>query len=266
MALLSKWLEFAQASLALPENAEGDRWRRSVPAIINLQAVTFALDELDTLPAVHRPYARDKAETLIDEHAAALEGIWESSEMPEMVVEALHAAAGGLVAAEWCDLTELIWRGEKPLLMPELEIDELLSQFEQPDCGTLTIAQPGTYIMPGEPLAWWCDIDGEPQRIRERLADSETADASFPRQVFRQFDDDGRIIRDIVAWTDSEGIDGLPLLLPVLVKGERLGGFTLDQEQWEQAQRGQLAGRGVEMIDLTRDGVGRGEEEGDQDA
>ena len=31
-ALLARWIEFAKASVALPDDAEGDRWRSSVPS------------------------------------------------------------------------------------------------------------------------------------------------------------------------------------------------------------------------------------------
>lgn len=254
--LLSKWVEFAQASLALPRDAEGDRWRQSVPAIINLQAVTFALNELDRLPARHRAYARDKAEVLIDENAAELERIWADGDLPEMVLGVLDDAADAFVIAAWCDLRELIWRGENPLVIPEFEIPELLDQLGQDGCGMLAIAQPGTFIMPGEPLAWWCDFD-PPQRaanvMEERFPGSEIAAAKLPRQVFRQFEDDGRITGDVIAWADSEDVDGLPLLLPFFVDGKRIGSFTLDAKQWEEAQRSQIGERGVGVIDLTED-------------
>ena len=45
--LLTQWVQFAQATLALPDEAEGPRWRASTPAIINLQAVTFAEQRVD---------------------------------------------------------------------------------------------------------------------------------------------------------------------------------------------------------------------------
>ena len=45
-SLLAHWTQVAQASLALPRDAEGDRWRAAVPSIIVLQAVTHALAEV----------------------------------------------------------------------------------------------------------------------------------------------------------------------------------------------------------------------------
>lgn len=84
--LLTQWVRFAQASLALPADVEGERWRASVPAIINLQAVTFALADLDRLDQDERALALDKAELLI---RAAQEQVVETwrGDAPESVNE-----------------------------------------------------------------------------------------------------------------------------------------------------------------------------------
>lgn len=74
--LLAQWVQFAQAALALPDDSEREQWRKSVVPIINLQAVTFSLGDLDRLPAQEHALALDKAEMLITEHAAAIESIW----------------------------------------------------------------------------------------------------------------------------------------------------------------------------------------------
>lgn len=42
-ALLFYWMDSAKASVAQPNDAEGQRWKDSIAAIITLQAVTFAL-------------------------------------------------------------------------------------------------------------------------------------------------------------------------------------------------------------------------------
>lgn len=106
--LLAQWLNFAQAAVAIPKEADGDRWRASVPSIINLQAITFALADLGRLAPDERALALDKARLLIDEHAARLGAVWDgrllSPALGEMIgdVEAAHAAAktgGGLQTA-----------------------------------------------------------------------------------------------------------------------------------------------------------------------
>ncbi len=97
-ALLGKWVEFAQASLALPRDAEGDAWRASVPAIINLQAVTFALSEVGELPEDERALAMDKAEILVDRSARELGAIWRNSALPAMLIELIGDAQTALAS------------------------------------------------------------------------------------------------------------------------------------------------------------------------
>jgi hypothetical protein len=84
--LLAQWVRFAQASLALPDDADGSgsRWRASVPAIINLQAVTFALADLDRLAADELALALDKAEILISDNERLLAAIWNAGMTPSL--------------------------------------------------------------------------------------------------------------------------------------------------------------------------------------
>ncbi len=70
--LLGRWVEFARSALALPDDDAGRRLRDSVPDIIALQAVWFALDHLDELDADERALGIDRAEILIEKHRQAL--------------------------------------------------------------------------------------------------------------------------------------------------------------------------------------------------
>ena len=94
--LLAQWMRFAQASLSLPKNAEGDRWRSSVPAIINLQAVTFAVADLDQLAPDERALSLDKAEILINQSSADIQRIWRNETHPEMITEIIADATTAL--------------------------------------------------------------------------------------------------------------------------------------------------------------------------
>ncbi len=94
-ALLASWTDFAKAAVALPKNPEGDRWRRTVPSVIELQAATCALGDLRRLPARDRYAALDTAEALITRRAAQLNKLWDEGP-PEQVVELIldaHSAA-----------------------------------------------------------------------------------------------------------------------------------------------------------------------------
>lgn len=75
-ALLGKWTELARASVAFPKTSEGAKWRKSVPDLIGLQAITHALGELDLLRAEERGLALDRAAVGIETHAANLAGLF----------------------------------------------------------------------------------------------------------------------------------------------------------------------------------------------
>jgi hypothetical protein len=96
--LLAQWVQFAQASLALPEAADGPRWRQSVPAVINLQAVTFALADLQRLPQDEQALGLDRAELLIGENAHRLRTIWASA-LPASLKEIIDDSQIALAAA-----------------------------------------------------------------------------------------------------------------------------------------------------------------------
>jgi hypothetical protein len=85
--LLSRWTDFARSAVALPEVGESGRLRRAVPALIGLQAVTYALSEVPLLPVHEQGVARDRAEVLIRRYEAELHGVWEAQPLPEAVAE-----------------------------------------------------------------------------------------------------------------------------------------------------------------------------------
>lgn len=97
--LLGQWMQFAQASLALPDDAQGPRWRASVPAVINLQAVTFALADLDRVSASERALALDKAEILIRQSSGQLNEIWSGQSMSAQLSEIAADAQAALALA-----------------------------------------------------------------------------------------------------------------------------------------------------------------------
>lgn len=98
-ALLAHWTDFARSALALPRTVDGDRWRRSVPTIIGLQAVTFALGDLGNLPDDEAALGRDRAEILIGRHDAELGAIWSDEGLPVPLSELLSDARAALKLA-----------------------------------------------------------------------------------------------------------------------------------------------------------------------
>ena len=98
-ALLGRWVEFARSALALPEDPAGTAVRDSVPDIIMLQAVWFALKDMDDLTAAERALGLDRAEVLIDKHSDALNRRWAgdaSTPMPRQLQELIDDARSRL--------------------------------------------------------------------------------------------------------------------------------------------------------------------------
>lgn len=97
-ALLARWVDFARSALALPEDDVGRRLRDSVADIIMLQAVWFALDQMDQLSADQCALGLDRAEILIDKHSAALTERWRDQSLPALLVELVDDARNRLDA------------------------------------------------------------------------------------------------------------------------------------------------------------------------
>ena len=106
--MLGRWVEFAKAAVALPGDEvgsveggkEGGRWRASVPDVVGLQAVWFALQDLDELAVDERALGLDRAGVLIERHAGALRSRWGGGdEMPEALAELIEEAEAALAAA-----------------------------------------------------------------------------------------------------------------------------------------------------------------------
>ncbi len=99
--LLAGFARLAKASLALPADQLGERWRTTIPSIIALQSVTFALADVHRLDPAERPLALDKAEILITEHERLIRGLWSAApvlpdSLADLIIDAraaLHAAA-----------------------------------------------------------------------------------------------------------------------------------------------------------------------------
>lgn len=97
-ALLGRWIDFARSGVALPANDEGRRMRDSIADVIMLQAVWFALGNLGDLPTDERLLGLDRAEVLIEKHAAALRQRW-GVEMPPSMTELIVDATNVLAAS-----------------------------------------------------------------------------------------------------------------------------------------------------------------------
>lgn len=229
--LLAHWTALAQRSLALPQNAEGERWRAAIPAIVGLQAIAHALGEIDTLaPDEDRAAAQDLAAVGIQNHAASLHRLWRGEPIHEELTGMIDDARAALAATREGGLE---WRvaGERLVVdhPAELVAALLAGGFD----GDLYLPVPGTVLFKGCPAAFarsaagqsptreHCDLIGEylggpevskPERVR------------VMRQVYRQFDfgmrGGGGVSRDLVQPMDGELPAGQAQLVAAILGGE----------------------------------------------
>lgn len=232
--MLSRWISLVKAGeglvLAAPGDADARRWRESIAEIVSLQAVTFALGDLSSIPEVDRPLARDRADLAVTEAAGALDRIWKGEEMPEALLEVAADARRAVELAVYAGLRWMVAVGPDPVRMPGVDLDAAGS------AGTLALMQPGTLVVPGEPLAWWTEralpaelealLSSEPSRFELRLGP--------PVQVYRELDERGLVRGDLVA-SLQELPQGLPLLVPICLDGTSIGRFTVEAEVWAAA-------------------------------
>ncbi len=85
--LLGKWVEFARSAVGLPDDEQGNKLRQSVPDLIMLQAVWFALQHMDELSAEQQALGLDRAGVLIDQHAGVLRSRWAPDPLPQRIEE-----------------------------------------------------------------------------------------------------------------------------------------------------------------------------------
>lgn len=102
-ALLSHWVDFARSALALPDHAAGRRMRQSVPDLIALQALWFALEHLHELAPDEQRLGLDRAEVQIERHARSLHERWPNAELPEGCRELIDDARHALTRARAAD-------------------------------------------------------------------------------------------------------------------------------------------------------------------
>jgi hypothetical protein len=93
--MLGRWVTFARSAVAWPTEGDPGRLRQSVPDLIMLQAVWFALRHLDELPPDEQAVGRDRARVLIERHTQALQDRWGDT-MPSSMRELIEEAAAAV--------------------------------------------------------------------------------------------------------------------------------------------------------------------------
>ena len=228
--LLARWTEFAQASVALPEDAEGGRWKQAVAPVIGLQAIAFALADLGRVRPDDRPLALERAEAGLRAHAVELHRVWTGEPLPESVAEVIADARAALRLAASAGEERRVVAAD--FIAPD-PVPLAKSMLEAGFNGDLWAATPGTRLAPGAPAAF-----------ARPGSDLDWPGCSAPRwspqrQIYRQIDaETGRATRDLVIPVEAGLPPGRPLLVQIIDGGEVV--FTFDdgrRRAWEDAQR-----------------------------
>jgi len=224
-ALLAHAMQLAKASRAWAGSAEGERMRGSVAGLVQLHAVTIAMGQLGEVAPHHRSYARDQADVLLQRACESLREAWRGEPMPAVVLQAMSDARHAIANALYAGLRCLRWPGPGSLVVPGWRVgtDEVR--------GTLALMEAGTIAQAGEIVAWWCDREapGCPGCVDEPL--------DAPVQVYRRFDAEGRFERCETVPLHESLPAGMPMLVPICVAGEPVGGFLRDPGTWLAMQR-----------------------------
>lgn len=225
--LLAHWTRVAQAAVALPKDADGDRWRGSIPPLIALHAIACALGELDRVSDHDRASALDKADLLIQRDATTLAALWRSEPMPEAIVELLEEARralalGASAGYEWVCADDA-HVGEHP--------GDIAGALEEAGFdGDLFVSAPGVPLFATSPIAFMRVRGGG--RIDPDLLGiisgflGMTGSHAIPgrapglRQVYRRFDfGAGGPVEDVVSLPEGDPEPGQPLLVPSMLAG-----------------------------------------------
>mgnify|MGYP000166512207 CR=1 FL=1 len=224
--LLAHWAALAKVSVALPKNEDGDRWRAAVTSIVSLQAVTFALRDLDRLAdRDERSLALDKAEMLIRRDAGALHELWRGEPLHHELSTLIDDAKAALRGAKHSG-TE--WTVAGDVLVADHPADLVETLLDAGFDGDLYVPSPGVPLFKTCPAAFARLPNGGPidpaliaivTTFLERQA--RPSRVTQPRLAYRQFDfSRGGPVRDLVRAIDDTLPAGQPLLVPALLGGE----------------------------------------------
>jgi hypothetical protein len=225
MALLAHAMQVAQASGGWPGGDGGRRMRESVVPLVQLRAVCIGMSQLQGLDPGHRAYARDQADLLVSRASESLRKSWADEPMPEAMLDAMTEARQSVANALYAGLRCLRWPGPGSLQVPAWP--ESVREVR----GTLALMEPGSVALPGEVIGWWTE------REDPACAGCAVEALEAPVQVYRRFDARGRYEDSVTVPLHEALPSGMPMLVPLCVAGERIGGFLRDPEAWAAMQR-----------------------------
>lgn len=212
-ALLAVWSDFARSAGALPKTGDAGLLRRSVPGIIGLQSVTFALQHLDEIPAEEYCSGQDRAALTIRTLEAELRSIWKNESMPAALQELITEAGDTLARTrtmgyEYVPETDgFVQRAESDVLHAALD----RGGFE----GEFWVVRAGKRVRAGAPVAFIAGPCGRPltriflESLGEHFPACLWGRIPVMRQVFEKPEAKG--VRQTVHAVSSS-VEGEPLL------------------------------------------------------
>ncbi len=221
--LLARWTHIAQGVKALPPGVDGDRWRRALPSLVALDAITHALAELHDLPESEHALGQDRAEVLVRGHAAELHALWRGEALPDSVRAWIDDARLALLATR---------EGGVEFDAPEgfAGLDRGRWDAVVDACGSLAcdlwMLAPGEVVEAGVPLAFVRGRrgrrpgDDDLRRLGSLLGAGPGRRVPQMRQVYRW----GAGQSDRVVAMDETLPAGRPLLAPAVEQGRPVGG------------------------------------------
>lgn len=256
--LLAKWTEYAKAAVALPRTEEGDRERNSVPAVIALQAATFALSEIHRLPTDERLLGIERADYTVRERSAELDQLWRGHPMPDAMLDLLTDASR---AVQFASTLGTEYRAASDATSPDLDALRTLQTTliaASTDAHPLTAyaPHPGTRVSAGTPVLFVnpdCPITLTPAALSPDCPLTEPRTAA-PMQVYRNAE--ANRTTDLAAPMNTAMPPGRPLLIPLLIDGEpRPLPSEAEVERWVELQS-RMLGEGFPEFREADDAAG----------
>lgn len=222
-ALLAGWTDFARSAAALPKDGDAGLLRRSVPAIIGLQALTHALKQIDTLPSAEYAPGVDRAavgvRTLIEE----LHAIWRGESMPQTLIEIVSEARERLDVARSSGV-EFV-PVDDPYEVPEVGAAAVGGWIRDYTIdGELWLAPPGLVVRASLPVCFLKEPSGRPPppallgAIADALPGCVWRRVARMRQVYQTLDSVGAV-KSFVVKPMNELPIGRPLLQQIVGSG-----------------------------------------------
>lgn len=228
-ALLAGWTDFARSAAALPKSGDAGLLRRSVPAIIGLQALTHALHEIDTLPSAEYAPGVDRAAVGVRTLVQELHAIWRGEPMPEALAEIISDARDHLDIASSSGV-EFV-PADDPYQVPSVDpatIERWIRDYTID--GELWLAPASLVLRASLPVCFLKEPSGRPPTtallgaIADSLPGCLWRRVPRMRQVYQTLDADGGV-KSFVVKPMNELPVGRPLLRQVVARGGLVDAF-----------------------------------------